>query len=60
MRSFLLLTVFSICLFGCKKNVVDQHYSDVETFVQQIKNGTYNNYEITSVSILVKDSQLFI
>ena len=30
---------------GCKKEELDQTNPDVATFVRQIKNGTYDNYE---------------
>jgi hypothetical protein len=41
----LLLILMTLGCFSCQKVAFDLNNPDVETFVQQIKNGTYNQYK---------------
>ncbi|MBO9594284.1 MAG: DUF4943 family protein [Niabella sp.] len=45
MKKWMLFTGVIICLMSCKKNSFDLNNPDVEKFVQQLKNGSYNQYE---------------
>lgn len=45
MKNLTILTILLLFCLGCKKDEFDADNPSVETFVQQIKNGTYDNYE---------------
>ncbi|MCF3111729.1 DUF4943 domain-containing protein [Niabella sp. CC-SYL272] len=45
MKKWILLAGIIIVLMGCKKERLDVGNPDVERFVQQLKNGTFNLYE---------------
>lgn len=45
MKNLTLIAILILFCFGCKKDEFDPNNPSIETFVQQIKNGTYNNYE---------------
>jgi hypothetical protein len=45
MKKLLLITILTVFCLSCEKNEFDINDPDVEKFVQQIKNGTYNCYE---------------
>ena len=45
MRKLFLLTILTILCIGCEKDEWDLNNPEVEKFVQQLKNGTYDYYE---------------
>ncbi len=45
MKKLFVLAVLSAVFFSCAKGDLDIHNPDVEVFVQQLKDGTYNNFE---------------
>jgi hypothetical protein len=45
MKNLTFLTFLILFCLGCKKEEFDPNNPSVETFVQQIKNGTYDSYE---------------
>lgn len=45
MKKLLLLTILTLFCISCKKDEFDPNNPDIEKFVQQLKNGTYNCYE---------------
>jgi len=45
MKKWILLMGVIMLLTGCKKDDFDINNPNVEKFVQQLKNGTYNEYE---------------
>jgi hypothetical protein len=44
-KNLTFVTIFILFCFGCKKDEFDPNNPNVATFVQQIKNGSYNCYE---------------
>ncbi len=42
MRTLFLLTILSILCISCEKDEFDPNNPEVEKFVQQLKNGTYD------------------
>lgn len=45
MNKLLLLAILTFFCIRCEKDEFDVNHPDVQKFVQQIKNGTYNCYE---------------
>ena len=45
MKKMLFITVITFFCISCEKDEFDVNNPDVQKFVQQIKNGTYNCYE---------------
>ncbi|MFV0606325.1 MAG: DUF4943 family protein [Niabella sp.] len=45
MKNLFILPILVLLLIGCNKNTFDINSPNVEQFVQQIKNGTYAQYE---------------
>jgi hypothetical protein len=45
MQKLLIVTILTLFCISCQKDKFDIDHPDVEKFVQQIKNGTYNCYE---------------
>jgi len=46
MRNLICIAISFLFCIGCEKNEFDPNHPNVAKFVQQIKNGTYNCYEI--------------
>ena len=45
MKKLLFIAVLTLFCISCEKDEFDINNPDVQKFVQQIKNGTYNSYE---------------
>ncbi|UZR96359.1 DUF4943 family protein [Chondrinema litorale] len=45
MKNLLFIVVLTLFFTSCEKDEVDINNPDVQKFVQQIKDGTYNHYE---------------
>lgn len=45
MKKILFITLLTLFCISCEKDEFDLDHPNVEKFVQQIKSGTYNNYE---------------
>ncbi|WP_300597267.1 DUF4943 family protein [Niabella sp.] len=46
MKKWMLFTGVLLFFMSCKKDGFDINHPNVATFVQQLKNGTYNQYEL--------------
>lgn len=47
MKSLVTFALLSVMFLGCERNSFDVNNPDVEEFVKQLKNGTYDRYEWT-------------
>ncbi len=47
MKTLTLAAILAVICIGCDKNTIDVNNPDVEEFVKQLKDGTYNNYAWT-------------
>ncbi len=46
MKNIIIVLILSLFCINCERNGFDIENPDVARFVQQIKNGTYDNYEL--------------
>mgnify|MGYP000975965219 CR=1 FL=1 len=47
MKAMVIFTLLSVICLGCERSSFDVNNPDVEEFVKQLKNGTYNEFEQT-------------